>query len=77
VVDVRRETGIRFRVIERLAEKDFLDRLRCRFNAPRPSQVLAESLPDEVAQRRPTGSRRVGRPAVQVTRQEKLSSVHV
>jgi len=77
VIGVDGELRIRLGIVERLAQKHFVDRLCRGLDAPCSGQILAECLPDEVPEGGPTRARRLGGPPVQISGQQELSAVHV
>ena len=77
MVDVGGESGIRFGIVERLAQKNLLDSLGRRLDTARPGKVLTERLTNEVPERYPSRPRDFGRTAVKVAWQQELSPMHV
>jgi len=77
VVDVGGKSGIRFGIVERLAQKNLLDSLGRRLDTARPGKVLTERLTNEVPERHPSRPRDFGRTAVKVAWQQELSPMHV
>jgi len=77
VVDVSRKSGIRFWIVEWLAQQNLLDGLGRRLDTARPGKVLTERLANEVPERHPSRARDLGSPAVKVAWQQELSPMHV
>jgi len=77
VIGVDGELRIRLGIVERLTQKNLVDRLCRGLDAPRSSQVLTERLPNKVPEGGPTGARRLEGPPVKMSGQQKLGAVHM
>jgi len=77
MIDIRGQLRIRFGIVERLAQEDFVHRLGRRLDATGAGEVFLEGLADEVAERHAPRAGCLGGLTVKLSRQQKLSSVHV
>jgi len=77
VIGVDGELRIRLGIVERLTQKNFIDRLCRGLDAPRSGQILTERLPNQVAEGGPTCARRLGGPPMKVSGQQELGAMHV
>jgi hypothetical protein len=77
VIGVDGELRIRLGIVERLTQKNFVDRLGSGLNASRSGQVLGERLPNQVPEGGPTCARRLGGPPMKVSGQQELGAMHV
>jgi hypothetical protein len=77
VIDVGRQIGVRFGIVEGLAQEDLVDGLRGGLDAPRASEIFSEGLPDEVAEGHPSRPGGLGGTSVKILREQELGPVHV
>jgi hypothetical protein len=77
VIDIHGQLRVRFGVLERLAQEDFVDGLGRRLDATGAGEVFLEGLADEVAERHPPRACGLGGLTVKLTGQQKLRPVHV
>jgi hypothetical protein len=77
VIDIHGQLRVRFGVLERLAQEDFVDGLGRRLDATGAGEIFLEGLADEVAERHPPRACGLGGLTVKLAGQQKLRPVHV
>jgi hypothetical protein len=77
VIDVQRQLGIRFGIVEWTGKQHLVDGLRGRLDASGASEILPQRLANEVAQRHAPRLGGLSGPPVKIWGEQELSPMHV